>query len=169
MAVPLLTAFTKPSLLTVATESLLVDHITFLFVASVGKTVAIKVSLPPTSNERVFLFKVTLVTGLFTVTTHVSFLVESNCEVTVIVAVPALSAVTLPVLSTLATEPLLVDQVTFLFVALDGKTVAISVSFAPISKVKVFLFSVTLDTGITGGVTVTLIVALHLDLRLRSL
>ena len=46
--------------------------------------------------------------------------------VTIIVAVPAFFAVTTPEEETVATVVLLEDQVTFLFVALEGVTVAVS-------------------------------------------
>ena len=62
----------------------------------------------------------------FTVTEQVAFLLPSSV-VTVIVAVPAFFAVTTPELETVATVVLFEVQVTFLFVALDGDTVAVSV------------------------------------------
>lgn len=46
--------------------------------------------------------------------------------VTVMVAVPFATAVTRPLLLTVATLPLLVDQVTALFEAFDGLTVSIN-------------------------------------------
>ena len=49
----------------------------------------------------------------------------------VMVAVPVFTAVTLPCESTVATEALLEDQETPLFVALLGETVAVSESFEP--------------------------------------
>lgn len=53
----------------------------------------------------------------------------------VIVTVPALTAVTLPVLLTVATDLSLVVHVTVLFVALDGATVALKVYVPPFVKV----------------------------------
>jgi hypothetical protein len=51
MASPALTALTNPFSLTVTTASLVDDQITSLLVALVGKTVATKLSLPPTLNS----------------------------------------------------------------------------------------------------------------------
>ena len=66
--------------------------------------------------------------------------------VTVIVAVPAATAVTVP-LETVATLSSLDDQVTVLFAAVDGATVAVSVSVSPTLRSSVFLLSVTPVTG----------------------
>jgi hypothetical protein len=49
-----------------------------------------------------------------------------SCVVTVIVAEPEATAVTSPLVLTLATALLLVDQLTVLLVALVGATVAVS-------------------------------------------
>ena len=54
-----------------------------------------------------------------------------SAVVTVIVAVPLATAVTLPFASTVATASLLDVQVTVLFVALAGETVAVIVPVAP--------------------------------------
>ena len=56
--------------------------------------------------------------------------------VTVIVAVPAFFAVTTPEEETVATVVLLEDQVIFLFVALEGVTVAVSACVWPSVSVK---------------------------------
>ena len=63
--VPALTATTFPLVSTVAMVESLDDHVTFLFVASAGKTVAVKVSFAPTTSDNVVLLSVTLV-GLIT-------------------------------------------------------------------------------------------------------
>ena len=63
--------------------------------------------------------------------------------VTVIVVVPAVTAVTNPVELTVAIAVLLDDQVTFLFVAVVGATVAVSCVVAPVVMLAV------------GGVTLT--------------
>ena len=92
--------------------------------------------------------RVTFVTGYtfaFTVTSQVAVLPPSSV-VTVIVAVPALIAVTTP-LSTVATEGSLVDQVTFLLVAVSGLTVADKVKVSPSVRVSEVLSRVTLVTG----------------------
>src|SRR5687767_5578428 len=54
-----------------------------------------------------------------------------SCVVTVIVALPAATPVTRPLLLTVATEELLVDHVTVLFVALEGDTVAVNCCVEP--------------------------------------
>ena len=56
---------------------------------------------------------------MVTVTEHVA-VAPLSLEVHVIVAVPGLTPVTIPDVLTLAMSELLVDHVTFLFVALDG-------------------------------------------------
>jgi hypothetical protein len=66
---------------------------------------------------------------------------------TVIVAVPPFMAVTRPDAFTVATPVLLLDHVIALFVAYDGKTVAVSVSVLPAINDVAVLFSVTLVTG----------------------
>ena len=67
--------------------------------------------------------------------------------VTVIVAEPAFFAVTTPELETVATVVLLEDQVTFLFVAFVGVTVATRLWVSPSVMTRVFIFSVTPVTG----------------------
>ena len=76
------------------------------------------------------LTSVTGITAALTVTTQVAFLPPS-LVVTVIVAEPALFAVTRPELDTVATVVLLEDQVTFWFVALVGAIVATRVWVSP--------------------------------------
>ena len=68
-------------------------------------------------------------------------------NVAVMVAVPALTAVTVPVLSTVATLLLLLLQVTFLLVALSGCTVAVRVSVPPTVRDRLVLSRVTPVTG----------------------
>ena len=75
--------------------------------------------------------------------------------VTVIVAVPAFLAVTTPEVETVATVVLLDDQVTLLFVALDGDTVAVSVCVWPSVSVRLVWFRLTPVTGTVGALTVT--------------
>lgn len=97
-----------------------------------------------------------------TVTEQVAVKLPSSV-VTVMVAVPAATAVTLPVLSTVATLVSLEDQVTFLLVALAGFTVATRVAVAPPTvRVSVLWSRVTPVTGTVYGVvsfTVTVRVA----------
>ena len=67
-----------------------------------------------------------------TVTSHVAVWLPSSV-VTLIVAVPADTAVTVP-FSTLATFVLFELHVTFWFVASEGTTVAVKVAVAPLTK-----------------------------------
>ena len=80
-----------------------------------------------------------------TVTTQVAVLLPSSV-VAVMVAVPGATAVTLPLVSTVATPGALLSQVTDLSVALSGVMAAIRVSLLPTSRVKLVLFSSTLVT-----------------------
>lgn len=83
------------------------------------------------------------------VTVQVAFLALS-AVVTVIVAVPATTPVTLP-LVTVAFAASDVDQITALLVASAGATVAVSVSLAPTAIDVVVLLIVTPDTETTLG------------------
>ena len=159
VAVPAFFAVTMP-FETVATVVLEDDQVTFWFVALDGLTVAVKVSVLPTIRVAVDLLSVTLVTEMvsgFTVNTQVAFLPPS-AVVTVMVAVPAFFAVTMP-FETVATVVLEDDQVTFWFVALDGLTVAVKVSVLPTMRVAVDLLSVTPVTEMVSGFTVNTQVA----------
>ena len=103
------------------------------------------------------LFKLTPVTAMgFTVTVHVAFLPPSDV-VTVIVAVPTETAVTTPEEDTVATDGLFEDQVTDLFVALAGATVATSVPVSPSTRTREVWSSVTPVTEM--GLTVSAQVA----------
>ena len=143
VAVPAALAVIVP-LLTVATVVLLEDHVTFWLVAPVGVNVKVRFCVPFTLREIVFGVSVTPVTAtavLLTVTAQVAVLFWS-AVVTVIVAVPAALAVTVPSL-TVAMAASLVVHVMFLFVALSGATVAVSFSVPFTSMVVLGLFSVT--------------------------
>ena len=84
--------------------------------------------------------------GRFTVTLQVAVF---PFEVfTVIVAVPAFLAVTLPLLSTVATLVFELLQVHFLFAAFDGYTVALRFEVLQMSSVKVVLLRAT-EVGTT--------------------
>jgi hypothetical protein len=89
----------------------------------------VRVAVPPTDKLRVFRFKSTPVTEPVTVTALLAVLPPSTV-LTVMVAFPAPTAVTTP-LFTVATPVLLLDHVTFLFVAFVGVTVAVRVAVAP--------------------------------------
>ena len=127
-AVPAALAVTTPLLETFATDVLLDDHETLVFVALEGETVAVRVPELPATRLIVDRFKETPVTEIVaavTETVQVAVFAPS-VVVQVIVAEPAALAVTIPSEVTEATEELLDDQLTLLFVALDGLTVATS-------------------------------------------
>ena len=158
VALPAATAVTTPLSLTVATDSLSELHVTLLFVAFDGETVAVSAAVPPmfrltVSGDR--LTPVTAITLLLTVTVHVAFFPP---QVAVIVALPAFTAVTTPFWSTVATDFFEVVQVTVLSVALSGLTVAVRVPVSPSVNVRLFFDIVTEVTGTSGtsdSVTVT--------------
>ena len=75
--------------------------------------------------------------------------------VTVIVAVPAATAVTKPLAFTLAIPLLLLLQLTFLFVALEGATVAVSCCVPPTLSVAEVGLTLTPVTGTLEVFTVT--------------
>ena len=116
VAVPDFTAFTTPLVSTVATVSSLLDQLTFLLVASSGLTVAVNVTDSLTFNISSLWDKetsVTFTTTGATVTLQVAVFSPSSVF-TVIVAVPAFSAFTSPLVSTVATVSSLLDQLTAL-------------------------------------------------------
>ena len=88
--------------------------------------------------------------GVFTVTEHAAVFPPSSVF-TVIVALPAETAVTLPVASTLATPGALLDQPTCLFVASAGATVAVSWPVSPTISSIEHLSSATPVTWIISG------------------
>jgi hypothetical protein len=138
----------------VATDVLLLDHETDLSVASSGDMVAVSVELPPGIKSNVPLFRVTPVTGMsVTVTMHCAVLAPS-AVVTVMVAAPLETALTVavrPLALTVATDVLLLDHVIFLFVAFDGWIVAVSVSLPPTGMSADVLLSATPVTAIVEG------------------
>jgi hypothetical protein len=165
VAVPPPTAVTMPPL-TVATALLLVDQVTFVLVALVGAIVGVRVpvAVPPTTKFRVVRLRLTAVTDTLlvpTVTAHVAVLLPSSV-VTVMVAVPVATGVTMPPL-TVATALLLVDQVTFVLVALVGETVAVRLPVAPFAtRFKVVGERLTLVTETGVALTYTVHVAVLL-------
>ena len=72
-------------------------------------------------------------TGSFTVTVQLAVFPPS-AVFTVMVAVPAPAAFTFPLESTVATFALLLVQITDLFVALEGLTVAVRAALLPVSN-----------------------------------
>jgi hypothetical protein len=98
------------------------------------------------------MLKLTPVTETTTVTAQVAVLPPSTV-VTVMIAVPAATALTRPELETVATLALLADQVTARFVALTGKMLAVRRSVLPVEIWSVVLSRATLVTA-TGAVVV---------------
>ena len=86
-------------------------------------------------------------TARVTVTAQVALLPPS-AVVTVMVAVPGATAVTTPLALTVATELLLLCQVTFGFVASTGATVAVRVRVLYSARVACVSLRLTLETGI---------------------
>ena len=139
VAVPAPTAVTVP-FATVATFALDVFQVKVLSIVSAGTTVAFNVSLLPLISDRLFLFNDTPDARTLTVTSQVA--VFPFAVVTVIVAVPAPTAVTVP-FATVATFVLEDIQVKVLSVASSGVMVAVKVSLLPLMRESVVLFNVT--------------------------
>ena len=132
VASPAFTPVTLPAASTVAMAVSLDFQVTFWLVAFSGVMVAVRVSLSPTKMLVAVLLSftpVTLTSLSLTVTLHVAVLPPSSV-VTVMVASPAFTPMTLP-LATVATASLLDFQVTFLLEASLGATVAVRVSDPP--------------------------------------
>jgi len=152
VAVPTAMAVTVP-LVTVAAAVLLELHVTALFVALLGATVGISVSVPPTARVMLVLFSDTPVTGIgvaLTITVQAAVLPPS-AVVTVMVAVPTAIAVTNPFWLTVAIASALELHVTALFAASEGATVGVSVSVPPTTSEILLLSSDTPLTGTGGG------------------
>ena len=139
VAEPVDLAVTTPEVETVATDVLLDDQLTALLVALEGETVAVRVAVFPSSKDKDVLSRETPVTEIvafLTVTEQVAFF-EPSAVVHVMVAEPAVLAVTVPSDATVATEVLLDDQETAVFVALLGEMVAVNLDVWPVSNDKV--------------------------------
>ena len=89
-----------------------------------------------------------------TVTLQTADLPEPSAAVAVIVAAPALTAVTVPSGATVATASSEDAQVKALLAAFSGATVAVSVSLFPTEIEVSALLSVIWETGTVSGVTV---------------
>ena len=124
-------------------------------VASLGLTVALRVTVSPTFREADVLLRVTLVTGVGT--TVIVQLAVFSPALAVIVAVPNFLAVTTP-LETVATVASEVVQVTVLSVASSGPIVAVRVTVSPTFREAEVLLRVTLVTGVGMTVIVQLAV-----------
>lgn len=150
-------AVTTPLDETVATDVLLDDQETPVFVALDGDTVAVRLPVLPATRLIVDRFKETPVTEIVaavTETEQVAFF-EPSCVVQVMVAEPAAFAVTTPEDETVATDVLLDDHVTALLEALEGETVAVSVPVVPAVKDILVLFRETPVTETVPALTVT--------------
>ena len=153
-AAPPLIAVTLPDSSTFATASLSEVQVTFLFVASSGVIVAFIISSSPMPSNFSFGSTDTPVTTTIlealTVTAQVAVL-SPSLVVTVILAVPAATAVTLPS-STVATLELSDIHLTLLSAASVGVTVAVRVNSSPILIALVVSLSVTPVTFFTASV-----------------
>ena len=129
---------------------------TVLSVASSGVTVALRVAEPPSVRDSSVLSRLTPVTATVaavTVTLQVAVLLPS-LVVTVMVAEPALTAVTLPFSSTVATALSEDFQETVLSVASSGVTVALRVAEPPSVRDSSVLSRLTPVTATVAASTV---------------
>ena len=118
-------------------------------VALEGITVGVRVCVPPTLSE-IDAGRVTPLTAIelaLTVTVQAAVLLPSSV-LTVIIADPGAQAVTTPAAVTDAIAVLLLLQLTFWFVALEGLIIAVRVSVLP-TKMLVDVFT---DTPVTATV-----------------
>lgn len=125
VAEPNAIALSIPVELIKAMEGLLEVHFTVLIVAFDGVIIGDNCTESPTQRDEGSVKETPVTAILATETLHVA-LKPPSAVVTVIIAVPDATTVTKPCELTLATAELLVDQVTALFVALDGNTVAVN-------------------------------------------
>jgi hypothetical protein len=170
VADPVATPVTTPAELTVATELLDVVQLTVLTVALEGATVAVKLVVAPTFTVAEVGLTVTPVTAIaFTVMADVAVKLPS-AVVTVIVAEPVATPVTTPAVLTEATALFEVVHVTALFVALEGRTVAVKLVVAPMFTLAEVGLTVTPVTGIVvtieyncvwGTISLAWLVLLH--------
>ncbi len=128
-ALPALMALTLPLVLTVATLVSLEAHVIFLLLNVTGSVVTVSFSLLPTWMLVSCLFKVTLFTAVTTVMLLLAYFLLPSLAVAVIVALPAVRAVTSPFSSTVATLSLLEAQFSPALVALYG-AMAVMVAFS---------------------------------------
>jgi hypothetical protein len=113
------------------------DHVTTLFVAPAGDTVAVSCCVPPTSIVLDVGVTETPVTDTnspeYTVSAQVA-VKEPSVVVTTIFVVPAATPVTRPVELTVAMAPVKGDQVSAVFVAFVGVMLAVSWRVEPVAK-----------------------------------
>lgn len=155
VALPSLIAVTTPFGLTVAT--FVFDDVQFnsLLLVVTGLKLAVKTRVFPGCIDAAVLSREILVANVVTVTIHVAVF-DPSTVVTVMVAVPFDTAVTTPDALTVATDVLLLFQLTFVLDAVDGFTVATRVLVPPGLRDSDVLFRLT---PVTGIVTVTVQVA----------
>jgi len=160
--VPVFKAVTVPFSSIVATDTLLEDHVTLASVASEGDTVAVRVSVLPflsvvdgrfivtaVGDTSVVISVVISASAAFTVTAQEAVSAPS-AVLTVIVAIPAPTAVTMPALSTVATDSSLDDHIRLLSMPSDNGAEAVSVSVSPALSVMDALSRASPTTGVAG-------------------
>jgi hypothetical protein len=137
VAVPTDIPVTTPLVLTVATAELLVLQIIFLLLALLGEIVAVKDVVVPMPVLAFTGLRVIPVTGTLTMITVIAEVAVKppSTVVAFIVALPALTPETTPLALTVAMAVLPETQVTPLFVALLGATVAVRVVVEPAATV----------------------------------
>ena len=151
VAVPTATAVTLPLASTVATFASEVLHVTVLSVVDSGRTVADRVSVSVALRVMAVLSRV--MESAIVATTFIVIVELTSPQVTVIIASPTPTAVTLPSASTVATELSDEVNVTLGFVVVDGLTVTTSFVLSPARKVDVDTFISTLSAGVASTVT----------------
>ena len=154
VAEPTQTPVTTPELETVATVCSLLVQVTVLSVALEGKTVAVNVVVAPTMMLASVLSTDIPVTGMMTFNSQVALL---SPAVAVIALVPSETATTWPDWDTIATDSLLLVQVT---AASLGSTVTVKSMEPPTGNVYEVGLIVILLTVVPPLVTVTEHVAL---------
>ena len=131
-AVPLETAVILPVLSTAAMEGSLEDQATVWSDAVSGTKLTVRYAVSPLVKLSESVFRCTSNNGVETLTVQVSVYPPSPV-VAVITAVPLETAVTFPVLSTVATAVFELFHVTVLSDAAEGSTAAWSCSFSPVN------------------------------------
>ena len=147
VAVPAFTAVTLPLESTVATDVFDELQLTVLSVALDGLTVAVSVTLSPSVRLRLLLSSVTPSTATVFAATVTEQVADFPPALAVIVAVPAFTAVTFPLESTVATDVFDELQLTVLSVALSGFTVAFRLADSPSVRLKLVLSNDMLSTA----------------------
>ena len=163
-AVPVAAAYTFPAEFTTATLSFEELHAHFLFVASAGFITGLSCIVLPTYIFPFVLLKLIDDTEALTVTLQIAFFPEPSAAIAVIVALPPLTAVTLPDTLTFAILELLLFQITFLLLVVLGPTVAFITADLPFLIVSADLFTLTLVAG-CPTVTFTTFLIFAFDLR----